>query len=295
MSTKSKSKPAAKKETKQQPQSLLKKAVNTVKSAITAVKGAKTNGIYVKGISHKQSLDEIKQIFEAAGAIKDCRRRGDKYALIWYVDQNSVKKAIDMFNHKSVDNFAAEKVESKDLSINEKYRTHHPELYAASKHNVSTLKKYVVQASRVAAPAERSTYCTTVFVSGLPNVQILPNAMLRAAFAKYGKVVKMTRYSETQFTFVYYAEVASAVKAQSDINGKGLANLLKDAKEEAKPAKKGEKKKEAKPFVLPKPDRPLEAELSVRTKERDDAREVAARKLSKHNEEHKKWVRGTGF
>lgn len=300
MSTKSKNKAfadKAKKDSKQQPQSLLKKAVSTVKSTIMgkASKTEKVNGIYVKGISHAQSLDEIKRIFGSAGTITGCRRRSDKYALLWFADQNSVKRAIDMFHHKSVENFSAEGRAAPATTINEKYRKYYTDLYAASKRNVSTLKKYIVRAARAAPPAARSTYCKTVFVSGLPNAKILSNGLLRAAFSKYGKVVKMTRYNSTQFTFVYYAEVASAVKAQADMNGKGLANLLQNVEEEPHVPKKGEKKKEAKPFVLPKPDHPLKAELSIRTKERDEIREVAARKHSKHKEEHKKWVRGTGF
>lgn len=303
MSTKSKVKAPAskpKKDTKQQqPQSLLKKAVNTVKSTIMGGKISKTqtSGIYVKGISHKQSLDDIKVVFQAAGEIKDCRRRSDKFALIWFVDQQSVKKAIDMFHHKNIDAFPVQstKVAGAEASNNERYRTYHPSLYASGKRNVSTLNKYIVQPAKVSPAPERAMYCKTVFVSGLPNTEVLPNATLRAAFAKHGKVVKMTRYNATAFTFVYYAEVATAVKAQGAIHGHGLGELLKDVKEEPRPTKKGEKKKEAKPIVLPKPDHPLHAALSVRTKERDDAREGTARKHSKHNDEHKKWVRGTGF
>ncbi|KNH04244.1 RNA binding protein [Perkinsela sp. CCAP 1560/4] len=323
MSTKSKTKPSAEKAKKEasSSQSLLKKTgknvmatLNSVKSSLVGGKGASkgskadaqkksvSNGIYVKGISHKQSLDEIQSIFQAAGEIKECRRRSDKYALIWFVDQSSAKKAIDMFHHKPIESFpSTSDAAFATLSTNERARKSNPRLYASGKRKPSTLSKYIVQHAQVAPPADRATYCKSIFVSGLPNAQMLPNALLRAAFAKYGKVVKMARYSPTSFTFVYYADVASAVKAQKDIDGKGLASLLKNVEmpKPAKPSQKGDgkklTKKEAKPFAMPKAEYKLQVQLSVRTKERDETREAAARKHSKHKEDYKKWVRGTGF
>eukprot|EP00009_Paramoeba_aestuarina_P005374 CAMPEP_0201507992 /NCGR_PEP_ID=MMETSP0161_2-20130828/1474_1 /ASSEMBLY_ACC=CAM_ASM_000251 /TAXON_ID=180227 /ORGANISM="Neoparamoeba aestuarina, Strain SoJaBio B1-5/56/2" /LENGTH=305 /DNA_ID=CAMNT_0047902499 /DNA_START=43 /DNA_END=960 /DNA_ORIENTATION=- len=305
MSTKPKSKPADK--GKKESQSLLKKTGKGVMATLSSVKsslvGGKskgdkkvTNGVYVKGITHKQSLEDIKSIFGAAGEIVDCRRRGDKYALIWYADANGVKKAIDMFHHKPIANFASTAVpDFASLSMNERYRVANPALYASGKHNASTLTKYIVQHADAAPSADRATYCKTIFVKGLPGPQVLPNNLLRAAFAKYGKVVKVARYSQTKFVFVYYADVAAAVKAQKDVDGHGLANLLKNVEQPKPSSKKGAPKKEQKPFVMPKAEYTLSAALSVRTKERDDARETAARKHSKHIEDYKKWVRGTGF
>jgi len=143
------------------------------------------NGVYVKGLG-LASVDAIKTIFQSAGTITNVRVRRNKYAIVFFENQASVKKAIDQFNGKEV--------QGRELSVT----------------------------SAKAAPKSTSAEPVTVFVSPIFRQNTKRN-QVREVFKNCGKIVKLRTY-RTNHAFVTFDSTAAALKAIKDINGTTFRN-----------------------------------------------------------------------
>ena len=150
-----------------------------------------TAGVYIKGIGAGLDLEAIKKVFKAAGNIIAARRRGDKYAIVWFDSQGAAKKAIETFHNKPIQG-----------------------------------NKVTVAAAKAAPPRDRAEYCKTLFLNNVNPSQT--RLQIREALKGYGEIVKIRQRGT--FAFVYFNDVKSAVKARNEVNGKKFFGRFVEAK-----------------------------------------------------------------
>jgi RNA recognition motif-containing protein len=164
-----------------------KTAAPAAKAAAPAAKPAVAgNGVYVKGLG-QASVDAIKTIFQAAGTITNVRVRRNKYAIVFFETQASVKKAIDQFNGKEV--------QGKEVSVT---------------------------SAKAAPKTTNTTDAVTVFVSPVFRQNATRN-QVREVFKNCGKITKLRTY-RTNHAFVTFDSAAAAQKAIKDVNGTTFRN-----------------------------------------------------------------------
>ena len=188
MPPKAAAKPAAKAPAKAAPapKTVSKAAPKTSAPAPTAAPpkakapASASNGVYVKNWG-TGSVADAKATFGAAGAVSSARIRRNKYALVWFDNAASVKKAVDSFNGK--------------------------ELFGST---------VTVTAAKAAVAADKHEASTVVHVSPI----FRENTTRKEILTLFGATaVKKLRTYRQNYAYVYFDSAASASKAIKDKNG----------------------------------------------------------------------------
>lgn len=138
------------------------------------------NGVYVKNWG-TGSVEDATRVFGQAGAVQGARIRRHRYALVYFENTASVKKAIDLFNDKVV---LGEKV--------------------------------TVLPARSGPKADPKKTSATVFVSPIFRAS-LSKAQISALFQGY-KVLRLRAYRQN-YVYAFLDSHASAEKFQKEMNG----------------------------------------------------------------------------
>ena len=144
------------------------------------------NGVYVKNLGDA-GVESVTAIFSAAGAVSGVRLRRNKYAIVFFQQAASVKKAIETFN-------------GKDLKG----------------------QKLSVVAAKSGAKADKKADSKVVFVAPIFRGNTT-KAQAKALFAGCGKITKMRTY-HNNCAFVYFDSAAAAQKAVKDKDGQTFKN-----------------------------------------------------------------------
>eukprot|EP01063_Lacrimia_lanifica_P041673 TRINITY_DN977_c0_g2_i1.p1 TRINITY_DN977_c0_g2~~TRINITY_DN977_c0_g2_i1.p1 ORF type:complete len:227 (+),score=148.66 TRINITY_DN977_c0_g2_i1:55-735(+) len=171
------------------------KAAKPQAKAAKAPAGSAANGVYVKGLNFPGlSHETVKELFKGS-AITNIVLRRKKYCLIYFKDAAGASKAKDL--------------------------------------NGKMLKgqKITVEAAKKGQAAERATYCTSVFVGGLPAMSRATGAAaVKKEFAKCGTIQKVRTY-RAGHAFVYFADNAAAKKAVTTMDQQSLSKPFPEGKQ----------------------------------------------------------------
>ncbi len=157
------------------------KAAAPAKKAKAAGGGSANNGVYIKNWGSEGS-ESLRAFFGSVGKISGTRLRRNRYAIVYYENPASVKKAVDTFNGKNV--------KGREVEVS----------------------------PAVSGPKVKSTDgCKTVFVSPI-FAGNTSRKQVRDQFQGYGKIVKLSIY-RGNYAFVYYSDAAAAAKAAKEKTG----------------------------------------------------------------------------
>lgn len=166
---------------------------------------ASGTGVYVKGWG-AGGVEVAKALFASCGKVTEVRLRRNRYAIVFFDNAASTKKAVDSFNNKEVQG-----------------------------------RKLEVSVSKSAPKGDKKANATVVFVSPVFR-QSTTRKQLLGLFAKSGKVAKLRTYRRN-YAFVYYNDAATAAKAVKELNGSKFQNKTLIAKLSSRTAAKDKKKK----------------------------------------------------
>lgn len=161
-------------------------------------------GVYVKGLGNAGS-DVAKAFFEKAGKITDFRIRRNKYAIFWYDNSASVKKAVETLNNKDFNG-----------------------------------AKLAVSAAKAAPKPDEHQGSKVVFASPLFR-ESTTRKQIFALFGSCGKIVKLRTYHNNT-AFIYFDSAAAAQKAIKDKNGSQYQNKTLVVKESVRSIDRDNKK-----------------------------------------------------
>ena len=174
------------------------------KPAAKAPAAGAGNGVYVKGLGDA-NVEAVTGIFAAAGDVSGVRLRRNKYALVWFANGASVKKAVDTFNNKEL--------KGKTLSV------------AAAKSGPKADNK----------GASKVVFVAPIFRGNTTRDQA------KALFAGCGKIAKLRTYRNNS-AFVYFSSSAEAQKAVKDKDGQTFKNVKLRVKLSARSAERDAKR-----------------------------------------------------
>lgn len=140
--------------------------------------------IYIRGLNKALRAADVYEFFGTYGKIKEVRVRRGKYTLVWFDNQASAKKALEV-NGKQVKG-----------------------------------TKVQVEAGRAAGRANKEETATSVWVGRLPGG--ITKKQVLELVAGVGKVHKLRLSERKHQAFVYFEDNAAAKKAVQSVNGKEI-------------------------------------------------------------------------
>jgi len=162
------------------------KPASPAPKAAAAKKGTSAFGVYVKHWG-QQGSEAVQALFASAGKILEVRLRRGRYALVFFDNAASVKKAIDSFNGKEING-----------------------------------RKLEVAQAKAALRGDNKADSKVVFVAPIFR-QSTSDKQIRDIFGKAGKVTKLRTY-RTNYAYVYFDTTAAAQKAVKELNKSTLNN-----------------------------------------------------------------------
>jgi RNA recognition motif-containing protein len=140
--------------------------------------------IYIRGLNKALRASDVYEFFGTYGKIKEVRVRRGKYTLVWFDNQASAKKALEV-NGKQVKG-----------------------------------TKVQVEAGRAAGRVNKDETATSVWIGRLPGG--ITKKQVLELVAGVGKVHKLRLSERKHQAFVYFEDNAAAKKAVQSVNNKEL-------------------------------------------------------------------------